>query len=348
MLYNEKKIMFVNFRKSLAKKLFDKKVKSNISLNMHKANSILFLRYDDKIGDMVVSTLLYREIKKQYPNIKIYVLCGKNSKEIIKNSPYIHAIYIYNNNFLKDIFVYKQIRKENIDLVVDFIQFRLRPKQLFLLRMINSKFLIGFNKSIYNIYNLSIECDTYKTHISKRYEILLNKLGIFKPLPNYDIFLNENFEEISKRLFKNNKNIIINPISASRHRSFSLNKLNDLIANIHKMNVFKIFIICQKKYKHLFSNIKNTKCICCSSILETASFIKNCDIVISPDTSIVHICNAFNKKLVSLYLDYSNQEEKINIVWAPNYNNAIQLLSKTNDINSIDNLEIIKALKSLM
>ena len=128
--------MLKNFRKSLAKKLFDKKVKSDSSLDMSKTNSVLFLRYDDKIGDMVVSTLLYREIKKQYPNIKIYVLCGKNSKEIIKYNPYIDNIYIYNNKFFKDFFVYKQIRKENIDLVIDFIQFRLRPKQLLTLRMI--------------------------------------------------------------------------------------------------------------------------------------------------------------------------------------------------------------------
>ncbi len=340
--------MLKNFRKSLAKKLFDKRVKSDSSLDMSKANSVLFLRYDDKIGDMVVSTLLYREIKKQYPNIKIYVLCGKNSKEIIKYNPYIDNIYPYTNNFFKDFFVYKQIRKENIDLVIDFIQFRLRPKQLLTLRILNPKFLIGFNKSIYNIYDLSVKCDTYKLHISKRYEILLNQLGIQNPSLKYDIFLDKKFEEVSNNLFNGNKNIIINPMSASVHRSFSLNKLNDLIENIHKMNIFKIFIICQKKYEYIFSNIKNAQCICCNSILETASFIKNCTIVISPDTSIVHIANAFNKKLVSLYLDYSNQEEKINVVWAPNYDNAIQLISKTKDINDIDNLEIIKALKSLM
>ena len=127
MLYNEKKIMFVNFRKSIAKKLFDKKVKSNITFDMSKINSVLILRDDNKIGDMVITTILFREIKKQYPNIKIYVLCGKANKIIIKDNPYVDKIFICDNIFFKNISLYKQIRKEKIDLVIDFLLFKTKP-----------------------------------------------------------------------------------------------------------------------------------------------------------------------------------------------------------------------------
>ena len=41
-------------------------------------------------------------------------------------------------------------------------------------------------------------------------------------------------------------------------------------------------------------------------------------------------------------------EEKISQVWAPNYNNAIQLLSKKRDINSVDTTEIEESINKLL
>ncbi|GHT34485.1 hypothetical protein AGMMS49592_4340 [Endomicrobiia bacterium] len=79
-----------SFKKSLAKTILDKRSKLIKSLDINQIKSILFFRDDDKIGDIVVSTLLFREIKKKYPSISIVVLCGKNNREILK----------YNNNAL--------------------------------------------------------------------------------------------------------------------------------------------------------------------------------------------------------------------------------------------------------
>ena len=67
-------------RLKIGKAIWDKKEKTNIVKgdNFIKDNnirSILFLRYDGKIGDMVVNSIMFREIKKVFPNIKI----GKRS-----------------------------------------------------------------------------------------------------------------------------------------------------------------------------------------------------------------------------------------------------------------------------
>ena len=49
------------------------------------------------------------------------------------------------------------------------------------------------------------------------------------------------------------------------------------------------------------------------SILDLAAIIDNLDLIISPDTSIVHIACAFNKPLVAIY---TNQMENFEI-WHP-------------------------------
>ena len=337
--------MFVNFRKILAKKLFDKRTKSKNQLDISKIGSILILRDDNKIGDMVITTILFREIKKQYPNIKIHVLCGKTNQIIIKDNPYVDKIFICNDNFFQNIFVYKQIRKEKIDLVIDFLLFRPRPTQLLKLRIINSNFFLGLCKDGYNIYDLSLNVDYNSKHISKIYCEILKTLNIQNINTKYDIFLNNKYKDYAKSVmeqYKSTKKIFFNTHSASSYKTLSYNNVCKIIKLLKKEN-FKVIL--NSRY-----NIKDSDII----VLKKDDFryilavIEETDIVLTVDTSIVHVCNAFNKKMVSIYLNDKYKEEKLSSVWAPNYNNAIQLLSKTNDINSIDNLEIIKALKSLM
>ncbi|MDR3092754.1 MAG: hypothetical protein LBU33_02430, partial [Endomicrobium sp.] len=88
-----------SLRKFLAKQILDKKSKSQKTLDINQIKSVLFFRNDDKIGDMVVSTSLFREIKQKYPDIEIIVLCGKNNKEIIKYNKNIDKIYKLEKSF---------------------------------------------------------------------------------------------------------------------------------------------------------------------------------------------------------------------------------------------------------
>ena len=60
--------------------------------DIKKSKSVLILKYD-RIGDMVVSTPIFRELKIAYPNISISVLASKANKDVIKNNPYIDKIY---------------------------------------------------------------------------------------------------------------------------------------------------------------------------------------------------------------------------------------------------------------
>ena len=77
--------------------------------------------------------------------------------------------------------------------------------------------------------------------------------------------------------------------------------------------------------------------------------IKYSDIILTTDTSIVHAANAFDKKMISLYVDSSDREEKLSQIWAPNYRNGIQLLSKPKkNISSIETSQIEDAIKNFL
>ena len=336
--------MLKNFRKNLAKKILDKKEKSKNSFDINKIKSILILRDDNKIGDMIVSTVLFREIKQKYPNIKIYVLCGNSNEIILKNNPYIEKIFINHNSFWKDIFVYKELQKLKVDLMIDFLLFRPKPLYLLKLRIISPEFLLGICKDNYTIYDISINVDYNTEHISRIYTTILNALNIKNISIDYDIFLDKQSEEYGRNFREKNKNskiIFFNTHSASKHRTLSLEKTKEILEILHKEN-FKIIL----NSKYIIEN-KNLIIPKKDNFLKVLALVKYSDIVLTINTSIIHAAKAFNKKMIAIYNNDLSQE-KIAQVWAPNYKNAIQLISKESDINSIEISEIINSIRFLI
>jgi ADP-heptose:LPS heptosyltransferase len=352
------KLLQTKLKTSLAKKVLDKKIdKSNKTLTVTAIKSMLFLRTDDKIGDTVVSSFLYREIKKKYPNIKIIVCCRKNNKEILKYNKNIDELYEIRGCLFKDISIFKDLRKQNISLIVDFFPFNLKFNHILMLRIISPEFLIGFNKAYYKMYDLSVNENFFSVHITEMYKYILNLLKIDNIDLKYEIPLTskEEIPALSLINYKHKYKIVINPFSASKHRTLSINKLRQLIDLIENSFDCCVFILCQKKNKQRVASLENGKTIIASfkSILESVALIKYADIIITPDTSIVHIAAAFDKKTIALYRDYSNSYEKTDIIWAPNNTNAIQLSVDTkrgfsNDVENIHNADILSALQKIL
>lgn len=345
----------------LGRVIWDNKKKSekfnekNIIEN-NNIKSILFLRYDGKIGDTVISTLMFREIKKRYPSIKIGIVTRKNNYEIIKDNPYIEKKYIYEKSLRKILKLAKKIKADKYDLLIDFSEM-LRVKQMMFVNLCSCRFNLGYKKASWKLFDGSFDEPKGNYHITKLYQNVLKDLGIVNIDLSYELFfLDETKQKIDKLIDKYNgkKIYILNPFAASKHR-----ELNEI--NIHKI----IDIILQKKDRVVFligekgnsERIKNiTKHYdgkvfypALDSIMETAYLIKKSQFVISPDTSIVHISACFKKNMIAIYrLDFHEENRKNSNLWAPNYPEALQVYSIDNsvkfgeepDINKFDLGEI--------
>lgn len=62
------------------------------------------------------------------------------------------------------------------------------------------------------------------------------------------------------------------------------------------------------------------------------ALIHECDLVISPDTAIVHISAAWNKTLISVYKNVVDNND----LWAPGYDNASQIIVNNRAISNVD------------
>ena len=339
-------------RLKIGKYIWDRKEKAKIVegdnfLKDNSIKSILFLRYDGKIGDMIVNSLMFREIKKVYPDIRIGVIARGAAIDIIKDNPNVDKIYKYykDRKKIKDLAL--KIKEEKYDLLIDFSEM-LRVNQMMLINLCGARINIGLDRKDWELFDLSIESGKdfkWTEHITKRYLAYLIKLGLKKENINisYDIYLkDEKKYEVFFNEIKESKKLILNPYGASKHKSFNIETLENIITYLKDKDIAIILTYFGDKYKELEFLEKKYKYVYIpkkiESILDTAILIKKSDYVISPDTSIVHIASAFNKKMITVYPPKGGKYGVDHLVWAPKseYSRVIFCKDKIGTYDEID------------
>ena len=354
--------VFQNFLRNqkvkIARLLWDKKEKVKIIkedlIEKNGIDSIIIMRDDGKIGDMVVSSFIYREIKRQYPNIKIGVVTRKGATDIIKDNHYIDKIYEYkkDSSYLKNLA--NEIAKEKYDLLIDTSTI-LREKQIMFISKCDCKINLGVDKEGWQLFDISVP-EEKNSHITERFINILEVLGIKEIQSNYDIQISDEALVKVEKKIKEEENIleasgkervILNPYTASKHRNFNRKNIEKIIEILLKYRENEIYLLGhgenKKEILEIKEKIKDKRVhyIELAGIQEVIALIKNCEMIISPDTSIVHIGVGLDKKVIAIY-----REDVIGnngVLWGPNSDKAIQIFSKENkddDINNFDMREI--------
>ena len=332
-------------RLKIGKVIWDKKEKTNIIngdnfIENNNIKSILFLRYDGKIGDMIVNSLMFREIKKVFPDIKIGLIVRGTAIDIVKDNPNVDKIYEYHKDRKKIKDLALKIKEEKYDLLIDFSEM-LRVNQMMLINLCGARINIGIEKENWKLFDISLNIRNFNQHISELYIKILKFLGIKNINSSYDVFSSD---YLLKSLdLENKKYCVFNPYAASKHRSFSSENIEKISKIILEKSFETLILIGNddkiKELKKLdISKENKVKIIETKGMLEVAELIKGADLIVSPDTSIVHLGKAFDKKMICIYRKELGKEDRNSILWGPNSEKAkvIFIEEKTKDGEEID------------
>lgn len=321
------------------KKKYKEEIKFGNIIENNAIKSILFLRYDGKIGDMVINTLMFREIKKNYPDIKIGVVARGGNQNIILENPNVDKIYHYEKNRKKILELAKEIKEEKYDLLIDFSEI-LRVNQMMFINKCDARFNMGLDKDEWNLFDISYTYPKGDFHITKLYEKILNILGIKDINLDYDLYFSEKDKKKVNLILEKNKEkekFVLNPFAASKHREINRENITKIIDTILSKENRVVFLIGEKsKEKEIMEIVgkyqENVIFPALDTIMETAYLIKQSDWVITPDTSIVHIAACFKKSMIAIYRIDGSQNNSLNKeLWAPNYSLGKQIFSRDND-----------------
>jgi len=322
---------------------------------------ILFINLNKKIGDAVVSTLIFREIKKQYPDTKITILISNATKQIYEENKHIDKIIsltdskIFRRFQLFSYILYLFL--QHFDLVIN-VELYIKKYVVSFIKLLRTKEVILSDKRRFDLIKcipLIWDYNDSLGHITQVYIKLLNILGIKNVSAKYDVtvsqqYLNKCKDFINKTELNNKKILLINPEGAEKERNITNKNLNILVNEIEKNCNYKIIILSYKNdYLKNFNNkiyIFKTK-----NIMDTIAIVYLSDLILTVDTSIVHIADCFDKQMIALYNNRENDAikyYKYNImVWGSKNNKTITMKPDIGkNINDIPIDSIIKNLKN--
>ena len=277
----------------------------------------------DRIGDVVLSTPLPREIKKKYPGSFVSVLVKNYTKDIYLNNPYVDNIITYDNedNCKKSFW---ELLNEIRELKFTYAFMLLPDERLnYLLFLAGIRNRIGVGHKIYQMIVFSGYVDR-KKYNPLRHEAdynldMLLKIGIEVKDNIPEIFLSKEEEEKASKLRKkvldsSSKLVGVNVSSGNSAPNLKPEEYKKLIDRLLKDSEFKIAVM-DKEVPQIIDNIEsviypNRSNDLRSSIINFAAL----DILVSNSTGPMHLAAALKIPTLSLFCPLTACSPKL---WGP-------------------------------
>lgn len=261
-------------------------------------------------GDMILTTPLFAAVKEKFPDAEIDVIAGRRNYSILTNNPRVRNIIVNDKSPLKIPRTLARIRREKYDYYIDCRDHNSRESRLFA-KIVKAGAKIGFNapgkKRLFD-FDIPSDIENYNRHFVERVYKCLKPLGIEAPdeisrpqlfhaaesIMKAEIF----FESLSDKPV-----IALNLSAGTRDRIYPAELwLKALQAMDWKRFAYLLFYMPAQRgdARSLLEYFPELREFKARSLDEVAAALKICDMLITPDTSLVHVASAYDLPIVEL------------------------------------------------
>jgi ADP-heptose:LPS heptosyltransferase len=263
-----------------------------------------------RIGDMVLTTPMFGALREVDAQCRIHLLSSAAAAPVIMNHPLVERIILFRKNIFSLPLLLHTLRSERYDVWVD-PKDHYSSRQSFLARHSRAAKKIGFNPEGKRIFNIGIESDLENSslHAITRNLRSLSSLGVIvtgKERP--ELYVGEYFQrKIDQLLAPMGRKIAVCNISAGNvSRRWPEQSWVGVAGYCQKLG-YDVFVIChpddRTRADEIMRRCSGVTVFDSPSIREVIALIARSHLVVTPDTSVVHIASAFNVPLVGLYPD---------------------------------------------
>lgn len=286
---------------------------------------ILIIRFSS-IGDIVLTSPVIRCVKNQLENCEVHYLTKNSFKEIIESNPYVLKVYSIEKEVTE---VTDQLIKEHYDVIID-LHDNIRSHRVSAILKAKT---YRYNKQRFKRFLLTqFKINLLNNHVVDRYFTAVKKLNIINDGKGLDYFIPEKDEIPPAKLpFTHIAGFCVLVIGAKHFtKQIPKEKLEELCTKI----TMPIMLIGGVEDTYLGTQLESIDKFkiynACGNfnINQSASIIKKAKFVVTPDTGMMHIAAAFNKRIISIF---GSTEKRLG--FTPYNNNANSVMIENTNLS---------------
>jgi ADP-heptose:LPS heptosyltransferase len=275
--------------------------KYNLNSQLSTLNAqmkLLLIRFSS-IGDIVLTSPVIRCLKTQLKDAELHFLTKSAFSEITESNPYLSKVYSIEKDIKE---VISALKAEHYDLIID-LHHTIRSHQVSSALGVTT---YRYNKQTFKRFLLTqFKINRLNNHVVDRYFTAVEPLGVINDGKGLDYFIPEKSEITAQQLpFTHIAGYCVIVVGAGHFtKQIPQVKLEELCSKIkipiillggkedvylglqvEQVDSFKVFNACGKYTIH-----------------QSASIMKRAKYVITPDTGMMHIAAALNKRIISIW-----------------------------------------------
>ncbi len=268
------------------------------------ARKVLFIRFSS-IGDIVLTSPVLRSLATVEPDTQIHYLTKPAFASILKSNPHIHKVHTLKPKLVETI---QELKEEKFDLILD-LHHNLRTSIVKTFLGVKS---YAFPKGNWEKYQMVKwkKRDIKLPHVVDRYAEVLKPLGISLDGKGLDFFISPGEQEKAHAFLQENDfqaymdNFIAIVIGAKHFtKRWPNEQVIKLIREIHQP---VILIGGKSEMEDAGQIMKAVKGPILSAVGRTnlqvsAALLEKAQLVVTPDTGMMHIAAALQKPIVSIW-----------------------------------------------
>ncbi len=290
--------------------------------NIERPYKVLLLR-PARIGDLLVSTPVIREIKNRFPQYTLDLLLGEKNAQLLSADSNIRRIFVYRKSGFQILQIVKRLRKEKYDLLLDLSHDRSTTLAI-LIPFLNIPYRISLSKKTDYVSNIIIPqtitpqhdhmivvlgqllqafgCSLDSIHLKPYYPIAEDRRKWAKKS------LNNSFSDLSSV-------VAINISGSSETRFWGIknfqNLVKSLIEQYPEIGCLLLYAPTDKnRAQKIFEGVNSARCLLSAAtnhIDDFAAFIQASNVLISADTSAIHFASALAVPVIGLFRQKNRQ-----------------------------------------
>ncbi len=263
-----------------------------------------------RIGDMILLTSVFDAVKSAYAECEIDVIAGRHNSLIIEGSPLVGRLFVFEKSPLKLFKFMRELKSERYDFLVDPKDHE-SAESCMIATFVNARKKIGFNPHGKKVFDVSVppNVENEDIHFIDRCFSALAHAGVNRPAlpPRPKLFPNpESIRHTGQFLERNSVEsfVLVNISAGNPERLWQRDKWSKVVSHLESMGKRVIINSVQENYpdaEYIISRNPGATRFPASSILDTIALASRASLIITPDTSLVHIASAFDVPLLGLF-----------------------------------------------